>query len=68
MTKYNKNDWYGKQNNGVRCPVPGCSHIGSFISKIHCRMHHDMEREEVHDLYGIPEPVGRGWAFVTDRK
>lgn len=63
--KYDKDDFYGKQNNSVMCPVPGCGHIGSFISKIHCRLEHGMEREEVHEKYGIPKSVGRGWGFNT---
>lgn len=66
MTKkaYDPNDFYGKQNNSVMCPVPDCGHIGSFISKIHCRMHHGMEREEVYKKYGIPKSMGRGWLFA----
>lgn len=62
MTKEKANPFYGKRNNSVRCPVPGCGHIGNFISKVHCRKVHGMEREEVGKLYGYPEPLGRGWA------
>lgn len=49
------NMWYGRNGNSVRCPVPGCHHIGTVITKVHCRLEHDMEREEVGKLYGPPE-------------
>lgn len=55
--------WYGKQGNMVMCPYPGCHHTGSFISKVHCRMHHDMEREEVGEKYGYPKQLNSRWSF-----
>lgn len=36
------------------CPVPGCGHQGGVITKVHCRMVHGMEREEIAKLYGLP--------------
>lgn len=62
------NPFYGKQNNLVRCPVPNCGHIGSFISKIHCRKAHGMEREEVGKKYGYPKQLGKGWKFFSNDK
>lgn len=41
----------------VRCPYPDCSHSGLLITKVHCRMHHNMEREEVFALYGEPKTL-----------
>lgn len=58
--------FYGKQNNLVRCPVPDCGHIGSFISKIHCRDAHGMEREEVQELYGLPTQLGTRWELYSN--
>lgn len=60
--------FYGKQNNLVRCPVPSCGHVGSFISKIHCRLEHDMERDEVQEIYGLPTQLGKSWAFSNNEK
>lgn len=67
MASEKANPFYGKMNNSVRCPVPGCGHIGSLISKIHCRTVHGMEREEVGKKYGYPEQLSKGWAFKSDR-
>ena len=57
--------WYGQRNNPVLCPVPDCGHVGSFISKVHCRRVHGMEREEVGEKYGYPKEITRrgSWAF-----
>lgn len=60
--------FYGKQNNLVLCPVPDCGHIGSFISKIHCRLEHDMERDEVQEKYGLPTQLGTRWQIYSDGK
>ncbi len=49
--------WYAPQGLRVICPVPGCGHIGSLISKVHCRMHHNMERHEVGERYGKPKSI-----------
>lgn len=40
-----------------RCPYPNCDHIGLIITKVHCRTHHNMEREELFKKYGYPEPI-----------
>lgn len=37
------------------CPVPGCGHQGGVITKVHCRMVHGVEREEIAKLYGLPQ-------------
>lgn len=58
--------FYGKRNNLVRCPVPDCGHIGTFISKIHCRNVHNMERDEVQEKYGLPTQMGNSWAFSNN--
>ena len=58
MKTSNKSEsWYANTNKGVRCPVPGCTHAGEGITKVHCRNVHGMEREEVKELYGMPEIV-----------
>lgn len=44
--------WTAVQGEYVMCPVPECKHIGLAITKIHCRMVHDMERSEIEKLYG----------------
>lgn len=48
------NSWFGDGNSILRCPVPGCDHTGSIITKVHCRMAHNMERDEVKKKYGMP--------------
>lgn len=44
----------------VRCPVPGCEHTGNIITKAHCRLVHNMERDEVKKKYGMPYNVKVG--------
>lgn len=39
----------------VVCPVPGCNHKGQIITKVHCRLVHGMEREEIGKKYGLPQ-------------
>ena len=46
--------WFGNGLNQLLCPVPNCGHVSSVITKAHCRIVHDMEREEVKALYGMP--------------
>lgn len=53
----NKNPWYGANGGTVMCPYPECGHIGSIITKIHCRIEHEMEREEIGNLYGPPKEI-----------
>lgn len=60
--------FYGKQNNQVLCPVPDCGHVGSFISIVHCRMAHGMERDDVMKEYGLPTQLGQRWAFAGNDK
>lgn len=53
MGKRTKNPFAGK----VKCPHPNCDHIGELITKVHCRMHHGMEREELFAQYGQPQSL-----------
>lgn len=46
--------WFGDGNAILRCPVTGCDHTGSIITKAHCRLVHEMEREDVKTQYGMP--------------
>lgn len=50
----NEGAWYGDGLNPIRCPHPECAHIGNIITKAHCKMYHDMSREDVGRLYGPP--------------
>jgi len=34
------------------CKYPGCGYKADFISKIHCRINHGMEREEIEKAFG----------------
>ncbi|PEL12684.1 hypothetical protein [Bacillus sp. AFS017336] len=36
------------------CLYPGCGYKADFISKIHCRINHAMEREEIEKKYSNP--------------
>lgn len=54
--------WYAIGNQEVECPFPGCNHVANIITKAHCRIVHNMEREEVGRLYGAPKNRG-GRAF-----
>jgi hypothetical protein len=55
----NANNGNGKTFGGlqVRCPHPGCGHVGDIITKAHCRMCHDMEREDIFEQFGPSQPV-----------
>ena len=48
------NSWSASNSNRLRCPVPGCTHKAEIITKAHCRIEHDMERDEVKKKYGMP--------------
>lgn len=50
--------WSTCSSGMLRCPVPGCKHTGDIITKAHCRIAHNMEREEVKKKYGMPIIVG----------
>lgn len=41
----------------VQCPHPQCGHQGTLITKVHCRMYHQMEREELFNQFGNPTRV-----------
>lgn len=47
------------------CPVPDCKHIAPIITKVHCRMHHNMEREEIEKKYGGPRIVKMNGGFTN---
>jgi hypothetical protein len=38
----------------LKCPHPECGHICDILTKAHVRMEHDMERDELFELYGEP--------------
>ena len=62
-----RDDWYGKNGTQMMCPVPGCGHVGSFISKAHLRIAHDLNRTEVFSLYGPAKKMPKknnGWDIV----
>ena len=48
----------------VQCAFPGCGHQGEIITKLHCRINHGMERDEITRLYGMPTIVGRKSGFL----
>lgn len=52
-----KISWHSVGDELVKCPVPGCGHIGIIITKVHCRMTHDMTRDEVGKQYGVPTRI-----------
>ena len=49
--------FFALANEMVKCPVEGCNHTGTVITKAHCRMHHSMEREEVKEKFGFPHRI-----------
>ncbi|MET4560783.1 hypothetical protein ABIA69_001927 [Lysinibacillus parviboronicapiens] len=49
-----KSSWNSIGDELVKCPVDGCDHIGHIITKVHCRMAHNMTRGEVRKKYGMP--------------
>lgn len=49
--------WGSAGTEMVKCPVEGCGHVGSIVTKVHCRLEHGMEREEVKEKYGFPKRI-----------
>ncbi|GLC88673.1 hypothetical protein [Lysinibacillus piscis] len=49
--------WHAEQNGLVRCPVTGCHHIGTVITKTHLRLEHGLTRDEVQNQFGFPKKV-----------
>jgi len=49
--------WSSKGDELVKCPVDGCDHVGIIITKAHCRLEHNMTRDEVKKKYGFPKRV-----------
>lgn len=47
--------WNAKHGEYIKCPVEGCKHFGIIITKAHCRVEHQMSREEVRRKYGLPK-------------
>ncbi|MFJ8261431.1 hypothetical protein ACIQ4I_05655 [Rummeliibacillus sp. NPDC094406] len=47
----------------VKCPHPDCDHKGTFISRVHCRIHHQIERDEMFKKYGEPIKVKLNYAL-----
>ncbi|MGE6516657.1 hypothetical protein [Lysinibacillus sphaericus] len=52
-----KSSWHSVGDELVRCPVEGCCHIGIVITKAHCKIEHNMTRDEVSKKYGYPKRV-----------
>lgn len=38
------------------CPYPGCNHMLTYLTKLHCQTHH-MERKQLLKKYGDPVPL-----------
>ncbi|MEY2363226.1 hypothetical protein R6U76_19860 [Lysinibacillus capsici] len=49
--------WSAKQGEYLKCPVEGCLHFGIVITNAHCRIEHQMSREEVQEKYGLPKKI-----------
>ncbi|MFJ7646900.1 hypothetical protein ACIQ1H_05095 [Lysinibacillus sp. NPDC097279] len=49
--------WYAPNGELLKCPVPGCHHIGTIITKKHCWLAHGMSRDEVGKKYGKPKRI-----------
>lgn len=49
--------FYAKENYILECPVQGCNHRASILTKFHFRNEHGIERHEVVKKYGKPKPV-----------
>lgn len=50
-------NFFSNANEMVKCPVPGCGHTGTVITKAHCRIVHGMTQEEVREKYSTPYRV-----------
>lgn len=59
--------WFAGTNKGLKCPVPGCTHVGEVITKAHCRIVHGLEREEVKDRYGMPQIIESKGEILSER-
>lgn len=51
------NSWSSIGDELVKCPVDDCHHVGLIITKAHCRLEHNMSRNEVEKKYGYPKRV-----------
>lgn len=51
------NGWHGAGTGLLKCPVPNCGHSAKIITKVHCRLEHGLERDEVEKRYGMPSKV-----------
>lgn len=51
------NAWHAAGSGLLRCPVPECGHAAVIITKVHCRLTHGIERDEVEKRYGMPLKV-----------
>lgn len=58
--------WFAGTSRGVKCPVPGCNHVGEVITKAHCRIVHGMDRKEVAKKFGMPIIVESKGAILSD--
>jgi len=55
--KMSNSSWSSRGDELVRCPVDGCGHVGLIITKAHCKLEHNMTRDEVKKKYGFPKRV-----------
>ncbi len=49
------NPWHCDPHLTLQCPVPGCTHKASILTKMHFRLEHGMERSKVEKKYGFPK-------------
>ncbi len=47
------------------CKYPGCGYKADFISKVHCRLNHGMEREEIEAKFGSDSRVKNNRAKMS---
>lgn len=59
-------NWTAGPSELLRCPVEGCTHTGEIITKAHCRMAHNMTRDEVKKQYGMPVIVEGKGAILSE--
>ncbi|MGE7672953.1 hypothetical protein ACQKMV_05115 [Lysinibacillus sp. NPDC094403] len=58
--------WNALGNEFVKCPVDNCGHIGTIITKTHCKLVHNMTRDEVRKRYGMPKRVTKVQESVSN--
>lgn len=51
-----------------QCPVEGCKHMGTVITKVHYRNVHNLEREKAEKKYGKPTIAKKGFCRKNEKK